>query len=330
MQLAAGLLVQVAGELGEHRHLPVLGQVQPQGAHGALHGLCLGRAAHTGDGQAHIDSGALAGEEQAALQKQLAVGDGDDVGGDIGGHVPGLSLYDGQGGHAAAAPGGAQAGGALQQAGVEGENIAGVGLAPRGAAQQQAEGPVGDGVLGQVVVDDEHILATVHEVFAHGGSGVGGDVLHRGGLARAGAHHDGVVHGAAPAQLLGDLGNRADLLPDGHIDAHHVLALLVQDGVDGDGGLARLPVADDQLTLAPADGEHGVDSQDAGLHGGIHRLAVHDAGSGGLDGGVALGSDGTLAVYRDAQGVDDPAQKALAHGQTGGPACAVHGAAFAH
>ena len=36
--------------------------------------------------------------------------------------------------------------------------------------------------------------------------------------------------------------------------------LLVDDGVNGDGGLASLPVTDDQLTLATADGHKRVDS----------------------------------------------------------------------
>ena len=40
--------------------------------------------------------------------------------------------------------------------------------------------------------------------------------------------------------------------------------LLVQDGIGGNGGLAGLAVADDQLTLATADGEHRVDGQNAG------------------------------------------------------------------
>src|SRR3546814_3363334 len=52
---------------------------------------------------------------------------------------------------------------------------------------------------------------------------------------------------------------------------------LVDDRVDGDGGLAGLPVADDQLALAAADGGHGVDGLDAGLQRLVHRLALDDA-----------------------------------------------------
>ena len=66
-------------------------------------------------------------------------------------------------------------------------------------------------------------------------------------------------------RVLHDLRDGGGLLADGHIDADHVLALLVQDGVHSQGGLAGLTVADDQLTLAAADGEHGVDGQNTGL-----------------------------------------------------------------
>jgi hypothetical protein len=69
------------------------------------------------------------------------------------------------------------------------------------------------------------------------------------------------------------------LLAHGHVDADDVLALLVDDRVDRNGGLAGLAVADDELALAAADGDHGVDGFQAGLHGLMHRLPLDDAGS---------------------------------------------------
>merc|ERR1719183_1141073 len=45
------------------------------------------------------------------------------------------------------------------------------------------------------------------------------------------------------------------------------LGLLVDDGVDGDGGLACLTVTNDQLALPAADGDEGVDGLEAGEHG---------------------------------------------------------------
>src|SRR6185295_15851520 len=62
-------------------------------------------------------------------------------------------------------------------------------------------------------------------------------------------------------------------LADGDIDTKDVEALLIDNGIDGIGGLAGLPVADDQLTLSAADGDHGVDGLDARLQGFAHRLA---------------------------------------------------------
>ena len=98
------------------------------------------------------------------------------------------------------------------------------------------------------------------------------------------------------AQLVDHRGHRRLLLADGHVEAVHVLALLVDDGVDGDGGLAGLAVADDQLALAAADGDHRVDGLDAGLHRLVHALARDDAGRLDLDLARFLGLDGALAV----------------------------------
>ena len=47
--------------------------------------------------------------------------------------------------------------------------------------------------------------------------------------------------------------------------------------VDGDSGLARLPVADYKLALAATDGHHRIDSFQTRLHGLAHGLAVHNA-----------------------------------------------------
>ncbi len=57
-----------------------------------------------------------------------------------------------------------------------------------------------------------------------------------------------------------------------------VVALLVQDGVQRQRGLAGLAVADDQLTLAAADGDHGIDRLDAGLHRFRHWLPLGHRG----------------------------------------------------
>ena len=141
------------------------------------------------------------------------------------------------------------------------------------------------------------------------------------GIGRRGGDDDGVVERAALLQRLDDLGDGRALLTDGDIDAEEfcfvvragVDLLLVQDGVDGHGGLAGLAVADDQLALAAADRHQGVDDLEAGLHRFVHRLAGDDAGRLDVD-AAALGDvrDRALAVDRFAQRIDHAAEQALA------------------
>ena len=113
---------------------------------------------------------------------------------------------------------------------------------------------------------------------------------------------------------LADVGNRGGLLADGDIDADHALAALIEDSVDGDGSLAGLTVADDELTLTTTDGHHGVDGQQAGLNRLAHRGTVDDAGGLELDGTTVRGDDVTQAVDGLAERIDDAAEHGAAHG----------------
>ena len=54
-----------------------------------------------------------------------------------------------------------------------------------------------------------------------------------------------LIQGAGFAQVGDDLGDGGRTLADGAIDAQNILVALIQNGVDGDGGLAGLPVAED-------------------------------------------------------------------------------------
>ena len=81
--------------------------------------------------------------------------------------------------------------------------------------------------------------------------------------------------------------------------------LLVDDGIDAEGGLADLAVADDQLPLAAADGGHGIDGLEARVHGLLHALARDDARGHHFDASEFFGIDRALAVDRLAHGIDD-------------------------
>src|SRR4029079_10702095 len=75
---------------------------------------------------------------------------------------------------------------------------------------------------------------------------------------------------------------------------------------------AGLAIADDQLALAAADGNQGVERLEAGLHRLIDRLARDDAWRLDLD-AAALGRfDRALAIDRIAKRIDDAAEQRLA------------------
>ena len=328
-QLGAGCGVEVGGaELGEGRQLAVLGQFQPQPPGNFADGPRLGRAAHPRDRKPHVDRRADAGVEKLRLKVNLPVGDGNHVGRDVGGNVAGLRLNDGQRGDGAAAVGLIEAGGTLQQAAVQVENVSGVGFAPGGPSQQQRHLAVGPSVFGQIVVHDQHVLALRHVLFGHGAASIGGQVLQGRGVGSAGGDYDRVAHRVGLFQRADDLGDLALFLADGHVDADEVAAPLVDDGIDGDGGLAGGAVADDQLPLAPPDGNHGVDGLDSGLHRGVHRLAHHHVGSNRFGGTAAGGGYRPLAVQRPAQGVDHAADEGVADRDFDDPASGAHPVAF--
>ena len=77
----------------------------------------------------------------------------------------------------------------------------------------------------------------------------------------------------------------------------------------GDGGLAGLAVADDQLALAAADRDERVDRLDAGLDRRVDRLADDDARGDALDRAGRRRDDRALVVERATERVDDAAEQ---------------------
>src|SRR5260370_5853218 len=170
-----------------------------------------------------------------------------------------------------------------------------------------------------MVEHDQHVLARVHPVLADRRARVRGEVLEAGRVRRRGGDDRRVVHRPRVLEGLTYLGDRRALLADGHVDASD-LALriagrpvlpLVDDRVDGDRGLARLPVTDDQLARAPADRRHRVDRLDARLQRLLHRLAVHHTWCLHLEPPQLGAADLALAVQRVAERVHDPAEEAV-------------------
>merc|ERR1719341_2403639 len=183
-QQLLGGSVKIGTKLSESCDLSVLGQLQ-------LHGLGLSSRTDTRHGQTDVDGGSDTLVEQLCLQEDLSVSDRNDIGGDVGRHVTGLGLNDGQSGEGAATHGVTHLGSSLQQTGVEVEHISGVGLTTGGTPQQKRHLSVGHGLLGQVVEDDDSVHTVVSEILSHGHSGVGSEVLQGSGVRGSGRHNNG-------------------------------------------------------------------------------------------------------------------------------------------
>ena len=84
LELAAGLTVEVRGELGERGQLPILSQVEAELARHLAHRLCLRVAADARDRNPNVERRPLAAVEKVRLEVDLTVRDGDHVGRDEG------------------------------------------------------------------------------------------------------------------------------------------------------------------------------------------------------------------------------------------------------
>nr|WP_240592817.1 hypothetical protein [Macromonas bipunctata] len=122
--------------------------------------------------------------------------------------------------------------------------------------------------------------------------------------------------------------DRGRLLADRDVDTGNALALLVDDGVDRDGGLAGLAVANDQFALATAHGHHRVDGLEAGLQRLVHGLTCNHARGHFFNHVGHLGVDRALAVDRGAQRVDHAAHQLGADRHFQDAARALDGVAF--
>ena len=193
------------------------------------------------------------------------------------------------------------------------EHVAGESFTSGRTTEQQGHLAITHSLFGEVIVDDQGMLAVVAVVLGHGATGVSRDVLQGSRVGSGGRDDGGVFHGTVLAQGVGHQGDRRFLLADGHVEAVNVGFFLGQDGVDADGGLTGLTVANDQFTLAAADRSHGVDGLQTRGHGLMHALTRDDTR--GLDFHRAdfFGFDRAEAVDGLAKGVEHAAHNLVAH-----------------
>ena len=182
-------------------------------------------------------------------------------------------------------------------------------------------------MLGEIVKNDQRIHAVVHEPLTHGSTGERGKVLVGGTVGGGCRDDDGVAKRIVGLKNIDNTGNVGVLLTYTNINAVNgaeggvtggltstIDLGLVDDGVDGDRGLARGTVTDDQLALATTNGNHCIDGHDACGERLAHALTLDDAGSDLLNGIEGLGLDGALTVNGLTERINNAPEEFLADG----------------
>src|SRR5262245_57301173 len=148
----------------------------------------------------------------------------------------------------------------------------------------------------------------VAEILAHSATGIRRDVLQRRRVTGRSGYHDGILHGAVFFEEAHHLCHCRALLADRYVDADHARmplmpvrllvpgVTLIDDSIEGDGGLAGLAVTDDQFTLATANRHHGIDGLQPRLQWLVHWQAVDHAWGDALNRAALFRINGTLAV----------------------------------
>ncbi len=185
------------------------------------------------------------------------------------------------------------------------EHVAGIGLAAGRLTGEQRDLAMGGGVLGQIVDDDQRVLAAIAKILRDGEARERRDPLQPGRTRGPGDDDDAAAGFAVSLDRFDGAPDARSLLADRHIDADDVARSLIDDRVDGDRGLADRAIADDEFALAAAEREQRVDDDEAGLHRLGHQIAFEDSRRRPLDRLVQLGFDRPAAVDRAAERIDD-------------------------
>ena len=115
--------LQIGTELGEGSDFSVLSKVQLERTGDRLHEFGLGGRTDSRHRETDVDSWSDTLEEELGLQEDLTIGDGDNVGWDISGHITTLRLNDGQGSEGTSSVVLVQFGSSLEETRVEVEDL---------------------------------------------------------------------------------------------------------------------------------------------------------------------------------------------------------------
>jgi len=202
------------------------------------------------------------------------------------------------------------------------KDISGISFSSRGSSQQQGHLSICNGLFGEIIIDDQAMSSSVSEIFSDSTGGIGGQELKRGGFRGGGGDDNSVFHGLVVSESLDDIGDGGSLLSNGDINAVELFVsvssveifLLIQDGINGDGGLSGLSVSNNEFSLSSTDGDQTIDGFESGLHGLVDGFSGDNTG--GFDfHSVSLGGlDGSQSVDGVTQGIEDSSEHFFSDG----------------
>ena len=169
-------LVEVRGELRKTGKFSVLRHIETELAGDFFHGFYLRRAADAGHGNPDVQGRPDALIEQVCLEIDLPVRDRDDIGRDISGNITSLRFDYRQGSQTPPSILFAKLGRALQEPRVEVKHISRVSLSSRRTAEQKRYLSISYRVPRQIIINNEYVFTSVHEVLANGASCVRSDI----------------------------------------------------------------------------------------------------------------------------------------------------------
>ena len=184
--------IKIGTELGEGGDFTILSELKFERTCDLLHGLDLGCGTDTRYGKTDVNGRTYTLVEEFGFEENLAIRDGDDICWDIGGHITSLGLDNRKGGKGAGTVVLVHLSCTLKETRGKIEDITGISLTTWGTSEKQGHLTVSDGLLGEIVVDNETVHAVVTEVLTNSAAGVGSQELERSGIGSGGSNNDSV------------------------------------------------------------------------------------------------------------------------------------------
>jgi len=184
-----------------------------------FHGGNLGSRSDSGHRKTDVNGGSNTFIEEFSFEENLSIGNGNNVGGNIGRHISGLSFNNGEGSEGSKSRAFSHLGGSLQKTGMQVEDVSGVSFSSGGSSKKKGHLSVGNGLFGKIVINNQSVLSVVSEVFSNGASRVRGQELKGGSFGSGSGNNDGIFEGILFFEGFDDVSNSGSFLSNGDVDA---------------------------------------------------------------------------------------------------------------